>query len=228
MTRVGRPCAMTTWVTVHFSNNGVDFSAEGLNFTYNNEYPRIVNLYTIQEAGTYKARGPWSGNTEIYATGTFLLPSEHIKMRFVTYDEQEDSDSYGGLVVTGLKMATDCFYDSPTQIRCISPRWYPNGSTSLTLGDLKPCFETNVDVSNDNGTRWSRLNNDNKFLYCPVYVSTYGSNSWGEGTPRLPFRDISRAIMAALSEPRAYFIRNGKDATVRRFDASLNSVLTHV
>ena len=45
---------------------------------------------------------------------------------------------------TGLKFALDCFYDSPTQIRCISPMWYPNGSTALMLGDLKPCFEAYV------------------------------------------------------------------------------------
>jgi hypothetical protein len=58
---------------------------------------------------------------------------------------------------------------------------------------LEPCFQATVDVSNDNGTLWSPLSTDT-FLYCPVYVSTYGSNSYGDGTPRLPYRDISRAI----------------------------------
>ena len=47
------------------------------------------------------------------------------------------------------------------------------------------------------------------FCIARIFVSTYGSNSWGEGTPRLPFRDLSRAIQASLSRPRSYFIRKG-------------------
>ena len=76
------------------------------------------------------------------------------------------------------------------------------------IGSLNPCFLVDIEVSNDGGMQWSMSAGD-KFLYCPVYVSTYGSNSWGEGTPRLPFRDISRAIQASLSEPRSYFLYKG-------------------
>ena len=200
--------ALSVTMTVHVSNNGVDFSQEGAKFEYNDDYPVVSDVKTKQVApGLYEARGPWSGNTEVYITGKRFFPSEHLTARFVTYEQQEDSNA---MIMTGQKFAVECFYDNPTQIRCITPPWPRTDPLTMTLGSLKPCFEANVDVSNDNGTKWSTAT-PKKFLYCPVYVSTYGSNTWGEGTPRLPFRDISRGIMAALSEPRAYFIKKGKD-----------------
>lgn len=199
----------TSAVTVHVSNNGVDFSAEGSTFTYNDAPPTITSVFTVQEVAAFSARGPWSGNTEVYVIGANVHPSEHLTARFVTYDESND----GSFLRTGAKTSPACFYDSPTQIRCVSPAWFPDQYSIFSPGQLKPCFQANVEVSNDNGTTWSRFSMDAAFIYCPVCVSTYGSNNWGDGTPRLPYRDISRAIMATLSEPRAYFIRKGRGAS---------------
>ena len=200
--------ALTPAISVHSNHrtltDGVEFSQDGAVFTYDRGVPTILQVYTVQEAGYSKARGPWRGNTEVHITGTHLFPSEHLKARFVAETETESE----------TREATHCFFDTPECIRCISPLWYPIGGTSTRNlgGNILPCFVTSVDVSNDGGAQWSLAHSD-KFLYCPVYVSTYGSNAVGQGTPRLPFRDISRAIMATLSEPRAYFLRKGKDAS---------------
>ena len=54
------------------------------------------------------------------------------------------------------------------------------------------------------------------FFYCPIYVSPAGHNQYGRGTPMLPFRDVSRAIEATLSHPRAYVTKKGFDYPRKR------------
>jgi|MDSW01.3.fsa_nt_gb hypothetical protein len=183
----------TVLVTVHISNNGQDYSQAGVNFTYYDVIPVVSHIYTKQNAGAFEARGPWTGNTKVFIVGRGFQPSEYLIARFVSYEQVN-----GDLKVNHEHREGKCtFHDSGT-VYCITPAWYPN--LSSTTGKLKPCFETSVDISNDNGTRWS-LSTTAKFVYCPVYVSTYGSNTWGDGTPRMPYRDLSRAIQAALTEP---------------------------
>ena len=54
------------------------------------------------------------------------------------------------------------------------------------------------------------------FFYCSIYVSPAGHNQYGRGTPMLPFRDVSRAIEATLSQPRAYGTKKGFDYPRKR------------
>ena len=194
---------------IRVSNDGIHYSEAVGTFTFNNTSPNIFNVYTKQEAGVHRARGPWSGNTEIYINGTDLLPSDNLRARFFVYNETGTNlDDEEVVPVSILEQRIGrCYFDTYEQIRCISPSWYPDEQLLKQRGSLAPCFRANVEVSNDGGMHWSSA--EDKFLYCPIFVSTYGSNSWGEGTPRLPLRDISRAIRASLSHPRSYFIRKG-------------------
>ena len=207
---IEQPALTTEAATLRVSNDGIHFSQPAATFTFNSSVPDVFNVYTLQESGRYKARGPWTGNTEVYINGTNFLPAENLKARFIIYNE---TDHLSGVIAADSKSILEqrqggCVYDTPEQIRCISPKWYPSEHLLSRIGSLNPCFLVDIEVSNDGGMQWSMSAGD-KFLYCPVYVSTYGSNSWGEGTPRLPFRDISRAIQASLSEPRSYFLYKG-------------------
>ena len=137
------------------------------------------------------------------------MPSENLKARFIIYNETGKlSDATANAESILEQREGRCVFDTPEQIRCMSPRWYPGEHLLSRRGSLNPCFVVDVEVSNDGGIQWS-LGADDNFLYCPIYVSTYGSNSWGEGTPRLPFRDISRAIQASVSQPRSFFLYKG-------------------
>ena len=186
----------TVLATLFVSNDGLQYSKEIGNFTYRNTVPKLFKISTMQEAGAYVARGPWSGNTEVYVIGNDFLPSEKLKARFVAV-VKDLSENFTGVLE---KKEGECLFDTAERVRCISPPWYPSDSLMTQSGDLQPCFLTSVHLSNDDGKHWSADISD-KFLYCPVYVSTYGSNSLGEGTPRLPFRDLNRAVQAILANP---------------------------
>ena len=184
----------------------------------------MYHAFTRQVAGKFKARGPFSGNTELYLNGTQFIPSEFIVARVSTWILNETMHwSKNRTKETGR-----CFFDTPEQIRCATPTWYPYEQYyEWQKGGYEPCFESFVEVSNDAGLTWSEVNmavkktqplTDKKapsdlrapmFFYCPVYVSPYGHNEYGAGTPMLPFRDVSRAIQATLSYPRAYWIAKG-------------------
>ena len=210
--------ALTHTMEVRVSNNGQDFTKLPIgNFTYVHAPPDVFHVYTLQVAGKHKARGPFSGNTEVYINGTGFLPSPHLAARFYTLEINElniyrvDEIEFIVYKVDETKASPACSFDTLEQIRCLSPPFYPyDDYAERQQGGLKPCFRTYVEVSNDRGTTWSGIDTRNSFVYCPVYVSSYGSNGWGDGTPSLPYRDLSRAIQGALSEPRSYWIRKGK------------------
>ena len=206
--------SLTHTMEIRVSNNGQDFTELPIgNFTYVHAPPDVFHAFTLQVAGKHKARGPFSGNTEVYINGTGFLPSPHLSARFFTLEINEFKDDYK---VDKIKASPACSFDTLEQVRCLSPPFYPYEEYSeRQQGGLKPCFRTYVEVSNDGGTTWSGFDPRNSFVYCPVYVSSYGSNGWGDGTPSLPYRDLSRAIQGTLSEPRSYWIRKGK-----RFDGS--------
>jgi len=207
--QVDQPVSRSEAAVLRISNDGIHFSRPAARFTFKSSPPRIFNLYTQQQSGKHKARGPWTGNTEVYVNGSNFLPSENLKARFIIYNETEKlSDARANAKSILEQREGRCVFDTPEQIRCMSPRWYPGEHLLSRRGSLNPCFVVDVEVSNDGGIQWSFSADDN-FLYCPIYVSTYGSNSWGEGTPRLPFRDISRAIQASLSQPRSFFLYKG-------------------
>ena len=205
---VHRNVTVFEMAVIRISNDGIHFSEPVGTFTFKNAIPKIFNVYTEHESGAHKARGPWSGKTEIYINGTDFLASDNLIARFVVLNETRDNLDLELVPISVLEQRNgQCYFDTNEQIRCISPSWYPDEQLQKQTGSLAPCFRTNVEISNDGGSRWSSA--EDKFLYCPIFVSTYGSNSWGEGTPRLPFRDLSRAIQASLSRPRSYFIRKG-------------------
>ena len=54
-TVVSATTAASATTTILLSNNGVDFSEVAGSFTYNNDIPDVLHVYTIQEAGSYKA-----------------------------------------------------------------------------------------------------------------------------------------------------------------------------
>jgi len=204
---------VTKTVQVTVSNNGVDFGPASQPFTYTSMFPRVFHVFTRHDVYTWKARGPFHGNTEVYINGTQFLPSEDLVVRF----RKVPSSRCQGLECTDRPYKiVKCFYDSYIQIRCITPWWDPFPEVrdvNKTL--LEPAFLCEVDVSNDGGglnpsiePRWSAPNPE-RFMYSDIYVSPSGSDVYGDHTPRFPFRSISRAIQAALVAPRAYFIVKG-------------------
>jgi hypothetical protein len=58
-----------------------------------------------------------------------------------------------------------------------------------------------LQVSPNTGTMWSTASTYVRFLYCDIHVSTSGSDSVGDGTPKRPYATLLRAIGAALSPP---------------------------
>ena len=212
-------------VEVEYSQDGIawtrllDASGAPASFEYAHAAPRVAHARTMSVAGGRKARGPFSGNTEVILDGEGFLPSD------------------GGLVasfalnVTNLAPGTPeevrhspspCWYDGPRRVRCLTPAWEP--AEPDARGGFRPCFKASVSVSNDFARNpsgsfssvWSDETDyvyrfSHEFAYCPVYVSTYGSNGWGEGTPYLPYRDLNRAIQGALINPRQHWVALGSE-----------------
>ena len=212
-------------VEVEYSPDGIawtrllDASGAPASFEYAHAAPRVAHARTMSVAGGRKARGPFSGNTEVILDGEGFLPSD------------------GGLVasfalnVTNLAPGTPeevrhspspCWYDGPRRVRCLTPAWEP--AEPDARGGFRPCFKASVSVSNDFARNpsgsfssvWSDETDyvfrfSHEFAYCPVYVSTYGSNGWGEGTPYLPYRDLNRAIQGALINPRQHWVALGSE-----------------
>ena len=208
---------LRTPTRVRVSHDGVAFSSEeeAFDFTYVKTSPDVFHAFTRQVAGFYRARGPFSGNTEVYLNGTGFVPSDHIRARFSPWTLNATLH-YN---VNRTKETGRCFFDTPEQIRCHTPRWYPYEEYyEWQKGGYEPCFKTYVDVSNDGGLTWTapRRSETNMFFYCPIYVSPAGHNQYGRGTPMLPFRDVSRAIEATLSHPRAYVTKKGFDYPRKR------------
>ena len=211
---------LRTATRVFVSHDGVAFSS-AVNFTYVKSSPDVFHAFTRQVAGVYSARGPFSGNTEVYINGTGFVPSDHIRARFSAWTVNATRH----LNVNRTKETGRCFFDTPEQIRCHTPRWYPYLQFyDWQKGGYEPCFKTYVDVSNDGGLTWTEptrprsdvLDEPTLFFYCPVYVSPWGHNQYGRGTPMLPFRDVTRAIEATLSHPRAFVTRKGFDPPRKR------------
>ena len=208
---------LRTPTRVRVSHDGVAFSSEeeAFDFTYVKTSPDVFHAFTRQVAGFYRARGPFSGNTEVYLNGTGFVPSDHIRARFSPWTLNATLH-YN---VNRTKETGRCFFDTPEQIRCHTPRWYPYEEYyEWQKGGYEPCFKTYVDVSNDGGLTWTapRRSETNMFFYCPIYVSPFGHNQYGRGTPMLPYRDVSRAIEATLSHPRAYVTKKGFDYPRKR------------
>ena len=215
---------LRTATRVFVSHDGAAFSsdASALDFTYVKTSPDVFHVFTRQVAGVYSARGPFSGNTEVYINGTGFVPSDHIRARFTAWVLSATNH----FVANRTKETGRCFFDTPEQIRCHTPRWYPYQQYyDWQKRGYEPCFKTYVDVSNDGGLTWTAsrgpryevVDEPNMFFYCPVYVSpVVGHNAHGRGTPMLPFRDVSRAIEATLSHPRAYVTRKGFDHPRKR------------
>ena len=211
---------LRTATRVFVSHDGVAFSS-AVNFTYVKSSPDVFHAFTRQVAGVYSARGPFSGNTEVYINGRGFVPSDHIRARFSAWTVNATRH----LNVNRTKETGRCFFDTPEQIRCHTPRWYPYLQFyDWQKGGYEPCFKTYVDVSNDGGLTWTEptrprsdvLDEPTLFFYCPVYVSPWGHNQYGRGTPMLPFRDVTRAIEATLSHPRAFVTRKGFDPPRKR------------
>ena len=214
---------LRTATRVTVSHDGVAFSsaASAFDFTYVKTAPDVFHAFTRQVAGVYSARGPFSGNTEVYINGTGFVPGEQIRARFSAWTVNA-TQHYN---VNRTKETGRCFFDTPEQIRCHTPRWYPYLEFyEWQKGGYEPCFKTYVTVSNDGGLTWTEptrprsdvLDEPTLFFYCPVYVSPMGHNTYGRGTPMLPFRDVSRAIEATLSHPRAHVARKGFDYPRKR------------
>ena len=208
---------LRTPTRVSLSHDGTEFSSESeaFDFTYVKTAPDVFHAFTRQVAGYYAARGPFSGNTEVYINGTGFVPSDHIRARFSAWTLNATLH-YN---VNRTKETGRCFFDTPEQIRCHTPRWYYYEEYyEWQKGGYEPCFKTYVDVSNDGGLSWTapRRGEHNMFFYCPIYVSPEGHNQYGRGTPMLPFRDVSRAIEATLSHPRAYVTQKGFDYPQKR------------
>jgi hypothetical protein len=208
---------LRTPTRVSVSHDGTEFSSESeaFDFTYVKTAPDVFHAFTRQVAGYYNARGPFSGNTEVYINGTGFVPSDHIRARFSAWTLNATLH-YN---VNRTKETGRCFFDTPEQIRCHTPRWYYYEEYyEWQKGGYEPCFKTYVDVSNDGGLSWTapRRGEHNMFFYCPIYVSPEGHNQYGRGTPMLPFRDVSRAIEATLSHPRAYVTQKGFDYPQKR------------
>lgn len=184
-------------VNVSVSNNAMDYVKAG-EFTYRSAIPNVQNVYTVQDVGFWKARGHFDGNTEVWINGTGFLPSEHLRARFfkraATGSGKPDEYKY-----------LRCSYDSPEQIRCVTPPWFPESMQPSRSGSTEPCFKVKLDVSNNGATQWS-MTNPEAFLYGDIYVSLSGSDLWGDGTPKLPYRSITRSMKAATSNPRSYWL----------------------
>ena len=189
-------------VPVLVSNNGADFSMSGGNFTYEFGRPEVdVFLTTSDGNSRVRARSPFHGNAEVTIIGRGFQPSEYLTARFEKVLNDEEYKDF------------PCFYDSSTQVRCVTPAWEPDTTNKRT--SLSPGFEVEVSVSNDAGlgkgladATWS-FYPFQRFVYCDIIVAVDGSDTRGDGTYRLPFRSIARGIQGALSNPRAYFISKG-------------------
>ena len=195
---------MSSTVDVQVTNNAFHYVKVG-EFTYFHGRPTVRNVYTLNDAGSWKARGTFEGNTEMFINGTGFLPSERLTARLVKFVPEGTEYKY-----------MRCSYDSAEQIRCITPPWAPKSIEPMFSGAFDPCFKVGVDVSNNGETMWS-LPSEERFLYGDIYVSLSGSDLWGDGTPKLPYRTISRAIMAANSNPRAHWVlrsRSGDTGTL--------------
>ena len=184
-------------VPVLVSNNGVDFSSSGANFTYEYGRPTVYDFFTTSDGNSrVTARSPFHGNAEITIVGRDFQPSEYLTLMFEKVLNEEESK------------VSQCFYDSPTQVRCLTPAWEPDTVNKRT--SLSPGFEVEVSVSNSGGLvgSWS-FYPFIRFVYCDIIVAVDGSDTQGDGTYRLPFRSIARGIQGALSNPRGYYISKG-------------------
>ena len=152
--------------------------------------PNVVTATTTHEETTYAARGPFYGNTEITIHGQGFFPSDRMKCKL--------HDSVTG---TG-DMILDAQFDSVQRVRCITKAHDPRSGGEVA-GTFRPCFEKTITVSVDNGETYSD-DSSAKFLFCDIYVSKSGSDTYGDGTPNKPYLTLQRSFEAALGEARSY------------------------
>ena len=79
--------ALNVTVALRISNDGLNFSDSDSApfFSYVSPKPDLVNVFTKQLAGYFNARGPFSGNTELFLHGSGFVPGEQITARLSTY-----------------------------------------------------------------------------------------------------------------------------------------------
>ena len=121
-----------------------------------------------------------------------------------------------GLTAAPLIPSQDspCFYDSPQQVRCVTARWTPEESLKPTTGALAPGYEAWLYVSNDAGELFSDQVDEAVLIYSNIIVSAIGSDAYGDGTQRAPYRTITRGLAAALDNPRPYYVTKGPEYRV--------------
>jgi len=155
--------------------------------------PNVVAASTTHDDTVYPARGPFFGNTEITVAGQAFFASNAMKCKLY------DSD-------TLVTQTLDAFFDNTGRLRCITT---PHGERSggEVIGTFRPCVQKTVQVSVNNGVSWTAVKSGVNFLFCDIYISKAGSDTYGSGTPNDPFLTLQRAIESALSEPRSYDIR---------------------
>ena len=152
----------------------------------------VVEARTTHEESSFLARGPFFGNTEITIIGQGFFPSSDMKCKL------HDS-------ATGVTQSLPAMFDSPQRVRCITQSHEPRSGGEVA-GTFRPCFEKDIQVSID-GASYSAVKSSVKFLFCDVYVSTSGSDTYGDGTPNAPYLTLQRAFEASLGEARSYDLR---------------------
>lgn len=154
--------------------------------------PNVVAASTTHDDTTYPARGPFTGNTEITLTGQAFFASSAMKCKL------HDSD-------TGVTQTLEAFFDNSKRLRCITNA-HEERSGGEVIGTFRPCVKKTIQVTINNGVTWTATKSGLDFLFCDIYVSKDGSDTYGSGTPNDPFLTIQRAIESALGEPRSYDI----------------------
>jgi|TARA_B110000238_G_scaffold176784_1_gene198184 hypothetical protein len=88
--------ALNVTVALRISNDGLNFSDSDSApfFSYVSPKPDLVNVFTKQLAGYFNARGPFSGNTELFLHGSGFVPGEQITARLSTYVMNATSNWY--------------------------------------------------------------------------------------------------------------------------------------
>ena len=152
----------------------------------------VIEARTTHEEPEFLARGPFYGNTEITIIGQGFFPSSDMKCKL------HDSD-------TAVTHFLPVMFDSPQRVRCITKSHEPRSGGEVP-GTIRPCFKKDIQVSID-GTSYSAVKSSVNFLYCDVYVSTSGSDTFGDGTPKAPYLTLQRAFEASLGEARSYDLR---------------------
>ena len=155
--------------------------------------PNVVAASTTHTDATYAARGPFEGNTEISITGQAFFASGAMQCKLY------DSD-------TGVTQTLEAYFDNSKRLRCITDA-HDERSGGEVIGTFRPCIQKSIQVSLNNGASWTATKSGVNFLFCDIYVSKDGSDTYGSGTPNDPFLTLQRAIESALGEPRSYDIR---------------------